>query len=325
MPRISILLPARNAAATLPAALRSIARQSFRDWELVAVDDGSTDATRALLERAGARVRSTSGIGLVGALRQAVDASDAPLLARMDADDVMHPRRLELQLEGMGDVDVLASRVRVHGPSAEGMRRYVAWQNGVLDHEAIGAAMYVESPLVHPSVLMRREALEGAGGYRDAGWAEDYDLWQRLRERGARFGKRPEVLLAWRDTPGRLTRTHAMYAEKAFYRAKLHYLLRDPRARAGPIVVWGAGPIGRAWMRDLRAAGRDVVGAIDIDPRKLGRTVAGGVRVLDVEAGLALRPALVLGAVGSRGARDLIRERLLSAGLHEGKTFLFVA
>lgn len=324
MPRVSILLPARNAEATLPAALRSVARQTFRDWELVAVDDGSSDRTRELLERAGAKVASTSGAGLVEALRRAAGLASGPLLARMDADDVMHPRRLELQVEGMGDVDVLATRARTHGTSGEGMRRYVEWQNGLLTHEAIMAGLYVDCPLVHPTVMMRRTSFERAGGYRDAGWAEDYDLWQRLRESGARFGKRPETLLAWRDSPGRLTRTHALYSAEAFRAAKLHYLLRDGRLRE-PLTVWGAGPIGRAWMRDLRAAGREVAAAIDIDPRKIGRVVAGGVRVLSPDEGLAGRRGLLLGAVGSRGARDLIRERLVAAGLRESSDFLFVA
>lgn len=320
MPRISILLPARDAAATLPAALRSIARQTFRDYEIVAVDDGSTDRTAELLE--GTKLIRAGGVGLVEALRQAAEAASAPLLARMDADDVMHPRRLERQLEGMEDVDVLATRVRAHGP--EGMRRYIEWQNGLLTHDEIVTAMFIESPLVHPSVMMRRTSFDNAGGYRDAGWAEDYDLWQRLRESGARFAKLPQKLLAWRDSPGRLTRTHPMYGEKAFHAAKLHYFLRHPLSK-GPIVVWGAGPIGRAWMRDLKAAGREVSAAIDIDSKKLGRVVAGGVRVLSPEAALASRPRLILGAVGSRGARDLIRERLVAAGLAEARDFLFVA
>ena len=89
--------------------------------------------------------------------------------------------------------------------------------------------------------------------------------------------------------------------------------------------MWGAGPIGRAWTRDLRAGGIEVTSAIDIDPKKVGRTVAGGVRVLSPEAALAARPRLILGAVGSRGARDLIRARLVAAGLAEARDVLFVA
>jgi glycosyltransferase involved in cell wall biosynthesis len=322
MPRVSILLPARNAAATLPATLRSIARQGFPDWELVAVDDRSDDATRDVLARAAERDRrirvlAAAGRGLVDALVQAAVEARGNLLARMDADDVMHPERLELQVAGMDGVDVLATRVRIAGPSAEGMRRYVRWQNGLTSHEELVANLFIESPLTHPSVMLRREAFERAGGYRDPGWAEDFDLWHRLRETGARFAKLPRVLLAWRDGPGRLTRTHPMYSAKAFHAARVHYFRRHPWARR-PVTLWGAGPTGRAWARDLLAAGVEVEAAIDIDPRKIGRRLANGrVPVVDVETGLSRRRGPVLGVVGSRGARDLIRARLVEAGVRE--------
>ena len=330
-PRVSVLLPARDAERTLPAALESLRRQTLTAWETVAVDDGSRDGTRAILESAAARdarvrVVAPSPLGVARALARAAAEARAPLLARMDADDVCHRRRLELQaarMESAPDLDVLGCRVRAAGPTAEGMRRYVAWQNGLLDHASIAAALFVESPLVHPSVMMRREAFEAAGGYRETPWPEDYDLWLRLAERGARFEKLPRTLLAWRESPGRLTRTHPMYAAPAIDAAKRHYFLR--RAPAS-VVVWGAGPVGRAWMRDLLAAGVEVEAAIDIDPRKIGRRVAGGrVPVVSVEDGLARRRGMILGAVGARGARDLIRPRLLSAGLAEGRDFLFLA
>jgi threonine dehydrogenase-like Zn-dependent dehydrogenase len=142
---------------------------------------------------------------------------------------------------------------------------------------------------------------------------------------GARFEKLPRRLVAWRDGESRLTRTHKMYSEKAFYTAKVHFFKRHPLCR-GPITVWGAGPIGRAWVRDLLRAGVEVSSAIDIDPRKVGRTIADGrVKVVSPEEGLSRRQGLVLGAVGSRGARELIRTRLVQARLWEGRDFLFVA
>ena len=333
MALVSILMPIHNAAATLGRALRSILAQSFREWELIAVDDGSTDASRAILERAARkdpRIRTVSGphVGLVEALRSAAAHARAPLLARMDADDLMHPRRLLLQVSRIDSppaVDVLATRVRLFGPTAEGMRRYVRWQNSLLSHDEISRNLFVESPITHPSILMRRDVFERAGGYRDAGWAEDFDLWHRLRERGARFGKLEPKLLSWRDGPRRLTRTHKMYSDRAFHSAKLHYFLRHPLCR-GPITVWGAGQIGRAWIRDLLAANLEVPHAIDIDPRKIGRLLASGrTRVVSVEEGLADRTSLILGAVGSRGAREKIRSRLIRTGRVEGRDYLFLA
>jgi glycosyltransferase involved in cell wall biosynthesis len=333
MPRVSILLPVRDAAATLGPALRSIARQTFRDWELIAVDDGSTDDSRAILEQAAAadprlRVISCPHRGLVASLQDATAVASAPLLARMDADDLMHRRRLELQvarLERTPQVAVLATRVRDLGRTGEGMRLHVAWQNGLVTHEEIARSLFIDCPIAHPSVLLRRDAFERAGGYRDAGWAEDFDLWHRLRELGARFEKLPQVLLAWRDLPSRLTRTHAIYAAEAFHRAKLHYLLRHPLC-GSPVCVWGAGPIGRRWTRDLLQAGIEVPFAVDIDPRKVGRTIASGrVPVVAIEEGLRRRRGLILGAVGSRGAREAIREVLSRAPLVEGEDYLFVA
>lgn len=333
MPRISILMPVYNAAATLPAALRSVSAQTFRDWELVAVDDGSADATPGILDRAARkdrRIRVVRGdhAGIVEALRSAGRIASAPLLARMDADDLMHARRLELQAARMDEsphVDVLATRVRSIGASGEGMRRYVAWQNGLRTHEEMVANFFVESPIAHPSVLMRRDLFERAGGYQDAGWAEDFDLWHRMREHGARFEKLPRALLSWRDGDGRLTRTHPMYSEKKFHAAKLHYFRRHPLCRS-PITVWGAGPIGRDWVRDLLRAGISVPRVIDIDPKKIGRTIADGrSKVVSPEEALSKRDGLILGAVGARGARDLIRRRLLDESMVEGSDFLFVA
>jgi glycosyltransferase involved in cell wall biosynthesis len=333
MPLVSILMPVYNAAATLPAALRSVLAQAFREWELIAVNDGSSDASLEILDRAAQkdrRIRVLTGahVGIVEALRSANALASAPLLARMDADDVMHPRRLLLQvtrLDSPPHVDVLATRVRSIGTTGEGMRRYVEWQNGLLSHDDLVRNFFVESPIAHPSVLMRRDLFERAGGYHDPGWAEDFDLWHRMRERGARFEKLPRTLLSWRDGERRLTRTHPMYAEQKFYAAKFHFFRRHPLCKS-PVAVWGAGPIGRDWTRDLLRAGIEVPHVIDIDPKKIGRTIANGrVKVVSPDDALSTRNGLILGAVGARGARDLIRARLQKAALTEGRDFLFVA
>jgi glycosyltransferase involved in cell wall biosynthesis len=316
-------MPVWNLEESLPAALASLQRQTFRDWRLIAVDDGSSDGSAEILERAGATVVRIEHGGIVKALKAAARASDAPLVARMDADDLCHRERFAEQVPMLKRHDVVATRVRVNGPN--GMRLYARWQNSLVAHEEIVREMFVESPLAHPSVVFTREAYEKAGGYRDVDWPEDYDLWHRMREAGARFAKVPRALVAWRDRPERLTRTHSMYAEKAIHAAKVHYLARHEFVRKGPVTVWGAGPIGKAWIRDLRARGIEVEQAIDIDGRKIGRKIANEVPVREPDDALARRRGPVLGAVGSRGARALIRERLRKAGLVEGAEFLFVA
>jgi glycosyltransferase involved in cell wall biosynthesis len=330
-PRLSVLMPCGNAAATVDEAIESILAQSLGDFELIAVDDGSSDGTRERLSRwehhdARVRVLSIARCGIIGALNAGLAACRAPLVARMDADDVAAPARLELQaalLDREPGVAVAGCLVEVFPEAAarEGMRVYVEWLNGLCTPEAIARAIFIESPLVHSSVVMRREWVERVGGYQEHGWAEDYDLWLRLHLAGARFAKVEQVLLRWREHPGRLTWTDRRYAVENFLRAKARYLCLGPLRECSAVLVWGAGMMGRRLARHLQREGAPLSAFVDIDPRKIGRQRR-GCPVLAPE-GLPdwwqqqTRPA-VLAAVGSRGARAIIRQRLEGIGLVEG-------
>jgi glycosyltransferase involved in cell wall biosynthesis len=331
---VSVLLPVWNAAATLPECVESLLAQSLREIEVVAVDDGSTDGSREwLLARARAeprlRVLARPHRGLVAALNPAARAARAPFLARMDADDVAHRERLRLQLSRLLDArtaqTILGARVRVPGRRRgnAGMRAYVRWSNRLLSHRAIVRDMFVESPLVHPSVMLSRQLLLGLGGYREGPFPEDYDLWLRALQAGVRFAKCPEVLLEWRDLPGRLTRSDPRYSEACFRERKLDALLEGVLRRRAA-VVWGAGPIGKGWARSLRARGVPLVALVEVAPRKLGQRIHGA-PVLDVERAARLSGPLHLLAVGQPGARRRMRALLGRAGLVEGGDFVAVA
>jgi len=333
MPRVSVLLPVRDAATTLGPCLESLLGQSLHDLEVIAVDDGSRDGSGSLLEERSLAdprlvVLRTPPRGIVAALNTALAAARAPLVARMDADDLAHPERLARQVARLlGDprVDVLGCRVELFGePIREGMRAYVEWLNGLLDHEAIARDLFVESPLAHPSVALRTEALRGLGGWRAFDGPEDYDLWLRAFEAGLRFAKLPETLLAWRDVPGRLTRTDPRYAPERFRALKLETLLRGPLAGARPAVVWGAGPIGKGWALALRGAGRVVRAFVEVDQRKIGGTIHGAPVVAAGRAG-DFPGALHLAAVGQPGARERIREEAARRGLVDGRDLVAVA
>jgi hypothetical protein len=204
------------------------------------------------------------------------------------------------------------------------MQSYVEWQNGLLDHEAMARDRFVESPLVHPSVAMRRPAVEGLGGWRDFDGPEDYDLWLRAFDIGLRFAKLAEVLLQWRDSPGRLTRADARYAPERFLAVKVAALRRGPLAPDRPVVIWGAGTIGKAWARALQAAGQPLGAFVEVDPRKLGRRIHGAT-VVPVTEALAVPGPLHLAAVGQRGARERIRAEATALGLVDGVDLLAVA
>ena len=191
--KVSVLLPVRNAASTLGEAVESLLRQTLQDLEIIAVEDGSDDESLAILRGLAEtdnrlQVFDQKAQGIVMALNFAAQQATAPLLARMDADDICEPERLALQLAVMErepDLAALGSSVVGFGQVGEGWQRYLDWLNGLKDSEAVHRNLYVESPLAHPSVMMRRTAFEGVGGYREFDGPEDYDLWLRLGEAGA--------------------------------------------------------------------------------------------------------------------------------------------
>jgi glycosyltransferase involved in cell wall biosynthesis len=331
-----VLLPVRDARDTLPECLDSLAEQTLADHEVVAVADGCRDGSRELLQARVSRdprlrVLPTAPRGLVPALALALAEARAPLVARMDADDVAHPERLERQasrLERDRSVDVLGSRVELlcapGVPPSGGMRTYVDWLNRLLDHASMARDRFVESPLAHPSVAMRRGTLVALGGWREVAGPEDYDLWLRAFDAGLRFAKLPETLLRWRDRPERLTRTDPRYAPERFLALKLAALRRGPLAGRRPVVLWGAGPVGKAWARALRAAGHPVAAFVEVDPRKIGETIHGA-PVITVADAFAVPDALHLAAVGQRGARERIRTEAERGGLVDGVDLIAVA
>lgn len=334
-PRVSVLLPVYNAEAYLQECLDSIDRQSLSEIEVVVVDDGSDDTGAPLLERWASGRDSVRLIrqphrGLVPSLNHGLEACRAPYVARLDADDIMHTRRLELQaelLDSSPDVGVVSCWVNCF-PSrdvAGGFQVYERWLNSLDTHDAMARERFIESPLAHPSAMFRRDVVLDAGGYSDTAWPEDYELWLRLFERGVVFAKIRRWLYFWREHVERLTRTDDRYAAERFRECRVHYLARGPLAHRSEVVVWGAGRTGRRLVRSLDEHGVDVVAFVDIDPAKIGRRVQGRPVHPSEEIGELSRERTVLAAVASRGARELIRPRLNEHKLQEGRDFWCVA
>jgi glycosyltransferase involved in cell wall biosynthesis len=317
---ISVLLPFRNAAATIEEAAASILADMDDDDELVAIDDGSIDGSRDRLPRDRRIVLvTTNGEGIVPALSAGVAASRGELLARMDADDVSLRGRLSASralLDSDPSLGVVATRIATI--DGEGLASYVAWQNGIVTPREHANAIFVESPICHPSTTIRRSALEACGGFRDPEWAEDWDLWLRMIDHGFGIAKVPEVLFCWRRHRAALTVTDPRYSEQRMRECRAHYLAR--RLGDRPFAIWGAGQTGRRLARALEAHAKRPLFFIDIDPKKQKA------RDLDVIRPEALeRDLFVVVAVGAPGARDIVRGRLSSAGLVEGRDFLACA
>ncbi|MBL9214142.1 MAG: glycosyltransferase [Opitutaceae bacterium] len=334
---ISVLMPVRNARATVARAVASIRRQSCPDWELVAVDDGSDDGTRDWLReeaRREPRLRLVEqpAAGIVAALERGRSECRGGLIARMDADDEAHPERLAEQralLVARPEVGVASCLVEHGGErrTQAGYARHVDWLNSLLTPEQLALNRFVESPVAHPSVMFRSELAGRLGGYRSGDFPEDYELWLRWMDAGVRMAKVARPLLTWHDPPGRLSRTDARYSPEAFFRLKAAWIAREVGRLPGParpVLVWGAGRPTRKRAAHLPEHGLGIAGYVDIDPRKIGRKV----NDLPVLAPRELPPparAVVLGYVASRGARELIRADLAGRGYREGRDFLLCA
>lgn len=337
-PAISVLMPVRDAVGTVAAAMRSVLVQTEADFEFLVIDDGSVDGSAEVLGAFAAsdpRIRpwrfERSG-GIVAALNHGLAVARAPLIARMDADDLALPERLGRQrrhLEAMPGIGLVGTCVSYGGDRAvhAGYAAYVDWTNGLLTHAQIALNRFVESPFAHPSVMFRRDLIDRHGTYRAGAFPEDYELWLRWLDAGVHMAKLPECLLVWNDPPGRLSRTDARYSFRAFHACKAIYLTRW-LARHNPhhphIIVWGAGRETRKRAEHVAGEGAIIDAYVDIDPRKIGKVIAGR-PVLAPERLPAPNSCFVVSYVSSRGAREDIRKRLRNLGFTEGVNALMAA
>ena len=327
-------MPVRNGSSTLAVAVESVRAQTHCDWELVIIDDHSTDSTPAILaEIAASDPRVTVIPNPVNGIATALDAgcavSRGEWIVRMDADDLMLPERIERQLafahsnSGLG---VISCMVR-YGGDQPGYAAHVEWLNSLDSPELISLRRFVESPVAHPSVMFRRSLLETHGGYRNGDFPEDYELWLRWLAAGVPFGKCPETLLVWNDLPDRLSRTDPRYSIDAFYRTKGIYLsqwLVSNVCSGRQVWLWGAGRVTRRRFDSVETGGFRFDGFIDVDPKKTGSHRDGRTVVLADQIPENPRPFVVVG-VGNRGAGARIHAELIARGWVEGLDFLMAA
>lgn len=249
-------MPVRNGGAFLPAAVESILAQSFRDFEFLVVDDGSSDGTGKRLaeyQRADPRIRllASPGRGIVAALNLGIAEARGALIARMDADDIAFPGRLAVQaafLEAqprVGAVGTAAEKIDATG------RRGGIIRMPTTDGE-IREQLSRRSPIIHPSAMIRKSELAAAGLYRGCCiFAEDYDLWLRLAAR-TRLANLSEACLSLRSHPGQIS------AVRRLPQRASAALARRLASDAPPEIVDGAGeePLWRTlggYVRDLPA------------------------------------------------------------------------
>ena len=332
-PEASSLLPFRNASHTFDAAIASIASQTFRDFELLLINNASNaeSATIALdWSRRDGRIRviEEPTVGIAHALNTGLREARAPLIARMDTDDLAHPERLAKQIAYMNkhpEVGVLGTRTTFSTTveKSSGMKWFVDWQNAILTPHEHYVKRFVDAPLAHPTVMFRKELVDRFGGYDTSPLPDDHELWLRWMHHGVRFAKLPEELLTWNDHPQRLSRTHANYSVDAFFTTKAKWIAAWYTRKSTdqrPIIIAGTSGLCRDRARKLEAEGMRIAAFTDVRRRE--------VPGYDFIAPDRLPPAgqaLIISFISQRGTGDRIAAYLADRGLVEGEDFILAA
>jgi glycosyltransferase involved in cell wall biosynthesis len=329
--KATVLLPVRDAAATLDVCLRSVRRQRERSFEVLVVDDGSTDDTVALArchadEDPRIRILERPAQGLVATLEAGIDAAQGDVVVRMDGDDIMHSDRIAAQLRALEDrtLSAVGCHVRLFPRSGltDGLRAYEGWLNGLASVSDVRRDAFIECPIAHPTLAIRRTVLTELR-YRDMGWPEDYDLLLRLLGDGHDVGVVPRRLLMWRDHPARLSRNDPAYGLERFTACRAHHLARS-FASAERYVLWGFGHTGKALRKALAAEGRRPAAIVELHPGRLGQRIHGA-PVIPPDELPAHRGTPILVSVAGTMARSQIREALVRMRFVEGEDFVCCA
>ena len=263
-------MPVRNGAEYVAEALQSILTQDLADIEVILVDDGSSDDSVAIAESLGksdgrVQIAANRGSGIVDALNMGISLARAPLVARMDSDDVSLPGRLRLQVERF-DAEPDLQLLGTAGLSIDRTGRRLGEIEVPVGGQQISSALSERNPVLHPTAMFRTEIARQVGGYRRAfAYAEDYDLWMRLSETG-RVANTQAKLVKLRTHPAQTSKIKRDQQKAASALARQSALLRrrfvaepfdtdsPPDQAIGTFLAWRADEgrgIDRAECRDI--------------------------------------------------------------------------
>lgn len=273
-PAVSILLPFHNAEEFLLRAIHSVLDQSFSSWELVLVNNASTDNSLSIaqgIDDLRIKIVHEPVKGIAFALNTGLRHCSGKYTARMDADDIMLPQRLEIQSKFLDDhphIGLISGLVKFNSQlkDARGYEAYVQQVNEWRTGDETRQHRFVESPFAHPSVMFRKELAENFGDYDTSGLPEDYELWLRWMDKGVKMEKLNVPVLQWNDHSQRLSRLHPDYSAEAFDKVRYSYLAKWLRSHSSslPLYVWGGGKLARRKMKLLEEQGIQIKGLIDV-------------------------------------------------------------
>tara|TARA_Y100000385_G_scaffold176975_1_gene182999 strand:+ start:51730 stop:52737 length:1008 start_codon:yes stop_codon:yes gene_type:complete len=281
-PLVSILIPFKNTASFLEDCLESILQQTLLNWELLIVDDGSTDNSWSIVQsyaESDSRIHllSNNGKGIIEALKTAYSQAKGTFVTRMDSDDIMSTNKLQLmqeslQLKGKGYIALGHVSYFSKAGIGAGYKRYETWLNSLTSSGTNFAELYKECVIPSPCWMVYMTDLERCGGFFNDRYPEDYDLAFRFYKQGLKCIPSNEVLHHWRDYVHRTSRVDAHYAENSFLDLKISYFIELSYQKEKELIIWGAGTKGKKIAQLLIEQNIPFDWICD-NPKKIGKTI----------------------------------------------------
>lgn len=285
-PLISILIPCKNASLYLDECLNSIVNQTYSHWELIIVDDHSTDNSWKILESWHSRydnihILPNSESGIISALKLAYSTSKGQLITRMDADDVMTLNKLEIMMSQLikhGTKHIATGMVayfRNDQPIGDGYQRYANWLNSLSIKGDNFKDIYKECVIASPCWMLYREDLDAIEAFNLNIYPEDYDLVFRMYENSLKvIPSSREILHLWRDHSDRASRNDPNYKDNRFLDLKIKYFIRLDYRQDKNLYLWGAGKKAKQIAKALIDNGIDFYWLTN-NEKKIGHNIYG--------------------------------------------------
>ncbi len=281
-PLVSIITPFKNTEAFLPECLNSIIQQTYSNWELILVNDHSTDYSFLIAEeytKKDNRIKlyNNSGKGIIAALQLAYTKSNGTYITRMDSDDIMSHDKIEVLLKNLlqyGKSHIALGLVKYFSqkPIGDGYKKYELWLNKLTKKGSNFTEIYKECVIPSPCWMIHRDDFKKAGGFSANRYPEDYDLTFRFYKQKFKIIPCKTILHKWRDYSTRSSRIKDEYSQRSLLEIRIDYFIKLDYNPTRPLVIWGAGDKGKFIAKKLIDNQIDFSWVCD-NPNKIGKKI----------------------------------------------------
>jgi len=318
---VSIIMPVNNSAIYLSECIDSIINQSYKDWEIIAVNNGSKDNSLEILKKFALkdrriRVYHIEQADLLKALRIGYNKSKGNYIHRMDSDDKMPKYKLSImvkELDNYGDGFVITGGTKSFSDEKKignGFKRYDDWICKVSKNNLHTSEIYRECVIPSNCWLISRKDFDLTGGFNSNVFPEDYDLCFRFYERKIQIIGIDKILHFWRDHSNRISRNWECYLDNRFFNLKTNYFSKIDRDYSRPLVIWGAGKNGKDLIK-LFKKNEDEINWVCDNRKKIGKDIY-GIKVQDFSIIKGLKSPQIIIAVASPKDQKKIEQFLFS-------------